>query len=44
MTSNNIDYYEPMILRAQQVVAQLYSTESHAENVYNFYKEILANQ
>ena len=44
VTNNNTDYYEPMILRAQQVVAQLYSTESHAENVYNFYKEILANQ
>ena len=44
VTNNNTDYYEPMILRAQQVVTQLYSTESHAENVYNFYKEILANQ
>lgn len=44
VTNNSTDYYEPMILRAQQVVNQLYSTESHAENVYNFYNEILEKQ
>ena len=32
--------YEPMILRAQKVVAQLYTTEQNAQQVYQFYQEI----
>lgn len=41
VTNNPTRHYEPMILRAQQVVAQLYSTEKHAERVYEFYNYIL---
>lgn len=41
VTNNPTNYYEPMILRAQQVVTQLYSTEKHAERVYEFYNNIL---
>lgn len=41
VTNNSTRHYEPMILRAQQVVAQLYSTEKHAERVYEFYNYIL---
>lgn len=32
--------YEPMILRAQKVVAQLYTTEQNTQQVYQFYQEI----
>lgn len=35
--------YEPMILRAQKVVKQLYTTEKNAEQVYQFYKNICSN-
>lgn len=41
VTNEPIKHYEPMILRAQQVVTQLYSTETHAERVYEFYNYIL---
>lgn len=41
VTNNPTKHYEPMILRAQQVVVQLYSTEKHAERVYEFYNYIL---
>lgn len=41
ITINTSKYYESMILRGQQVVAQLYSSEKHADLIYNFYKEIL---
>ena len=41
VTNNDIDYYEPMIRRAQQVVAQLYSVEEHAKQVYDLYLKIL---
>lgn len=32
--------YEPMILRAQKVIARLYTTEQNAQQVYQFYQEI----
>lgn len=32
--------YEPMILRAQEVITQLYTTEQNAQQVYQFYQEI----
>ncbi len=35
------EIYEPMILRGQQVVKQLYSTERNAEQIYQFYQQIL---
>lgn len=34
--------YESMILRAQGVVGQLYTTEKHAQSVYAFYQEIIS--
>lgn len=33
--------YEPIILRAQQVVQQLYTSERNAEQIYQFYQDIL---
>ena len=36
-----IEHYEPMILRAQQVVQQLYTSERNAEQIYQFYQDIL---
>lgn len=41
VTNNNIEYYEPMIFRAQRIVAQLYSTEAHAQQVHDFHKQII---
>lgn len=41
VTNKTINHYEPMILRAQQVVSQLYSTEAHVKNIYRFYHRIL---
>lgn len=35
--------YEPMILRARQVVQQLYTGERNAEQVYQFYQDIIFN-
>ncbi|MGM9746973.1 MAG: glycosyltransferase family 4 protein [Paludibacteraceae bacterium] len=35
------EQYEPMILRAQQVVQQLYTSERNAEQIYSFYHDIL---
>lgn len=43
VTNNSTGYYTPMILRAQQVVSQLYSTETHVKNVYNLYNRIQNN-
>lgn len=37
------EHYEPMILRAQQVVKQLYTSERNAEQIYQFYQDILGN-
>lgn len=39
-----IEHYEPMIIRAQETVQLLYSTEKHIQQVYNFYNEILYQQ
>lgn len=36
-------HYEPIILRAQQVVQQLYTSERNAEQIYQFYQDILGN-
>jgi glycosyltransferase involved in cell wall biosynthesis len=41
VTNSNIEHYEPMILRAQQVVKQLYSTEQNAQGVYLLYTSIV---
>ena len=35
------EQYEPMILRGQQVVKQLYTTEHNAEQIIRFYHQIL---
>ena len=35
------EHYEPMILRAQQVVKQLYTSERNAEQIFQEYQEIL---
>lgn len=35
--------YEPMILRGQRTVRELYSNEHYVEQVVKFYKEILSN-
>ena len=36
--------YEPMILRGQRIVRELYSNEQYAKNIMNFYEEIISNQ
>ena len=41
VSNNGIEHYEPMILRAQQVVKQLYSTEQNAQRVYQLYTSIV---
>ena len=38
---NDIAYYRDMILRAQQVVLNKYTTEAHAANVISLYKRLL---
>ena len=35
--------YEPMILRGQKVVKQLYTSEQHAKHVFQFYQDICSN-
>ena len=35
------EQFEPMILRAQQVVQKLYTSECNAEQIYQFYQDIL---
>lgn len=35
------EQFEPMILRAQKVVQQLYTSERYAEQIYQFYQDIL---
>ena len=35
--------YEPMILRGQQVVMRLYTSEQHAKQVFQFYQDICSN-
>lgn len=41
VSNNGIEHYEPMILRAQQVVKQLYSIEQNAQRVYQLYTSIV---
>ena len=41
ITINPIDKFETMILLGKQVAIQLYSTEQHAQQVYNFYNKII---
>ena len=41
VSKKTIEQYKPMIIRAQETVKQLYSTEQHIQQVYNFYNEIL---
>ena len=41
VTNNPTRHYEPMIIRAQQVTKQLYSTEQNAQEVYKLYTSIL---
>ncbi len=41
ITKTPIEYYEPMIFRAQSVVSYLYSTEQNAEQIFNLYNQIL---
>lgn len=36
--------YEPTILRAQEVVKQLYTSEQHAKQVFQFYQDICSNK
>ena len=38
------EHYEPMIIRSQETVKKLYSTEQHIQQVYNFYNEIMHQQ
>jgi glycosyltransferase involved in cell wall biosynthesis len=40
-TNNDIEYYEPMILRGQEVAKLLYSTEQSGIELYKFYQQIL---
>lgn len=38
------EMYEPIILRGQQVVTRLYTTEQNAKQVYQFYQDICSNK
>jgi len=42
VAKNGVEYYFPMIMRAQETAFSLYSQERHASEVYNFYIEILS--
>ena len=42
IVANEVDYYYPMIERAQRTV-KLYTIENSAESVYNYYCDILKN-
>lgn len=41
VTNNETAYYEQQILKAQDVVGCLYSTETHVKQIYDFYKYII---
>ena len=43
IVQKGIKHYEPMILRAQQVVQQLYTSERNAELIYQFYQYIICH-
>ena len=42
ISNHPTDYYQPMLERAFYTVNHLYSAESNVNNVYQFYKQILA--
>ena len=42
IVEKGVEYYYPMIERAQRVV-KLYTIENSAESVYNYYCDILKN-
>lgn len=44
VTNNPIEQYEPIILRGQEVVRQLYTAEKHVEQVYDLYKKITTKE
>ena len=44
ITEKKIAFYEPMILRGQRVVEQLYSTEKSAKQILDFYNYILEQE
>ena len=44
VTNNPIEQYEPIILRGQEVVRQLYTAEMHVEQVYDLYKKITTKE
>lgn len=41
VSNNPTKYYEPLIMRAQHTVSQLYSIEVHSQQVFDFYIHIL---
>ena len=41
VSNNPTEYYEPLVLRAQHTVSQLYSIEVHSHQVYDLYIHIL---
>lgn len=43
VVKNGVEYYFPMIMRAQETARSLYSQERHVTSVLNFYNEILDN-
>lgn len=42
VVDNGIEHYFPMIRRSLQVVRELYSSENHTKQVYDFYKQIIS--
>jgi L-malate glycosyltransferase len=42
IAKNGVEYYFPMIMRAQETASALYSQERHAAEVYDFYLDILS--
>lgn len=44
VTEKPIEYFAPMIQRAYETVHQLYSEERNANNVYQFYQDILQHK
>lgn len=42
ITKDGIEHYTDMILRGQEVIKQLYTTEIHGKNILNFYSDIIA--
>lgn len=42
VTDNSFKIFEPLILRGSETAVQLYSTEQHAKNIYDFYKKVIS--